>query len=181
MRPAGFTLAALLIAASVGWAQPPAVPGQPVTPAPPAPKADPKLDEHLVGWEKKMASVSNLFAEISLKRTDALRKQDKEYTGSVLCMKPNFARMRLEYTANKDDYEAFICNGKAVYHYDGVQKTITEFKLPEKAGQGVDNLMLDFLSGMKAKDAKERFDISLFSIDEHYVIIDIKPRLGKDQ
>ena len=83
MRPAGFTLAALLIAASVGWAQPPAVPGQPVTPAPPpaappAPKADPKLDEHLAAWQKKMESVSNLYAEISLKRTDSLRKQDKE-------------------------------------------------------------------------------------------------------
>ncbi|MCI0703699.1 MAG: TIGR03009 domain-containing protein [Planctomycetia bacterium] len=180
MRAAGFTLAAMLIAVSVGLAQP-AVPGQPLPPpAPPAPKADPKLDGHLAEWEKKMVSVNNLFAEITLKRTDTLRKQDKQYTGSVLCMKPNFARMRLTYTANDKDYETFICNGKAVYHYAGLEKTITEFKLPEK-GAGVDNLMLDFLAGMKAKDVKERFEITLFKTDEHYVYFDIKPRLGKDQ
>jgi TIGR03009 family protein len=185
MRRAGFTLAALLIAATVGPAQPPAVPGQPPIPppAPPAPKAaDPKLDGHLAEWEKKMAGVVNMRTEIALKRTDAVFKKDTNFTGVVLCMKPNFAVLRLDNTGDptKADYEAYICDGKAVYAYDGKGKTITKIPLPKNQA-GVDNLMLDFMAGMKAKDVKERFDITLFKTDEHYVYLDIKPLRPADQ
>lgn len=191
MRFAGSTLAALLVAATVALAQPP-VPGGPVPgappvppPAPPAPAAkaaDPKLDAHLVEWEKKMTGVVNLRAEIALKRTDAVFKKDTNYTGVVLCMKPNFAVLRLDNAGDptKVDYEAFICDGKAVYAYDGLKKSITKFDIPQNQA-GVDNLMLDFLSGMKAKDVKERFDINLFKSDEHYIYLDIKPLRPADQ
>ena len=189
MRLAGFTLAALLIAASVGLSQPPAVPGQPLPPAPPAPPpppplkaADPKLDGHLVEWEKKMASAVNLRTEITLKRTDSVFKKDTNFSGVVLCMKPTYAVLRLDNAGDptKADYEAYICDGKAVYAYNGVQKTITKIPLPQNQ-VGVDNLMLDFLAGMKAKDVKERFDINLFKTDENYIYLDIKPLRPNDQ
>jgi len=192
MRFAGFTLVALLIAASVGLAQPPAVPGAPVpgaAPQPPAPPpppvvkpADPKLDGHLIQWEKRMADVKNLRTEIALKRTDAVFKKDTNFTGVVLCMKPNFAVLRLDNAGDptKTDYEAYICDGKAVYAYNGVQKTITKIDIPQNQA-GVDNLMLDFLAGMKANDVKARFDINLFKTDEHYIYLDIKPLKPADQ
>jgi TIGR03009 family protein len=182
MRFAGITLAALLVAATAALAQPP-VPGAPPAPPPPAPKAaDPNLDAHLVGWERKMADVKNLRTEIALKRTDAVFKKDTNYTGVVLCMKPTFAVLRLDNSGDptKTDYEAYICDGKALYAYNGVQKTVTRFTLPQNQ-QGVDNLMIDFLSGMKAKDVKERFDINLFKTDEHYIYLDIKPLRPADQ
>ena len=99
---------------------------------------------------------------------------ERKYSGQVLCMKPNFAILRLNNDSDKTgaDYEAFICNGKAVYEYNGVAKTVTEWKLPDpktNPAGATDNLMLDFLSGMKAKDAKERFVLSLFKEDENYV------------
>jgi len=183
MRLAGFTLVALLIAASVGLSQPPAVPGAPPPPAaPPVKAADPKLDGHLVERAKKMAGTVKLRTEITLKRTDAVFKKDTNFSGVVLCMKPNFAVLRLDNTGDptKADYEAYICDGKAVYAYNGVQKTITKIPLPQNQ-PGVDNLMLDFLSGMKAKDVKERFDINLFKTDENYIYLDIKPLRPNDQ
>ena len=187
MRFAGFTLAAFVLAAPAVLAQP-AVPGMPVQPplpppaAPPAKAADPKLDGHLAQWEARMTEVKNLRTEVSLKRTDAVFKKEREYTGVVLCMKPTFAVMRLDYTGDptKADYEAYICDGKALYIYSGKDKTITKVPMPQNQ-PGVDNLMLDFLSGMKAKDVKERFDISLFKTDEHYVYLDIKPLRPADQ
>jgi TIGR03009 family protein len=185
MRFAGYTLAALLIAAPAVRAQP-AVPGMPVAPplpppaAPPVKPADPKLDAHLDAWEKRMVDVKNMRTEVSLKRTDAVFKKEREYTGLVLCMKPNFAVLRLDYVADNKDYEAYICDGKAVHIYSGKDKTITKVKLPQNQ-PGVDNLMLDFLAGMKAKDAKERFDLTLFKTDEHYVYLDIKPLRANDQ
>jgi TIGR03009 family protein len=185
MRFAGFTLAALLIAVTAGQAQPPAVPGAPVggqPPAQPPAKSDPQLDAHLARWEKKMADVKNLRTNITLVRKDNVFKREREFTGAVLCMKPNFARLRLDYTgdATKTDYEAYICDGKAVYSYSGKDRTITEFKLPQNQA-GVDNLMLDFLAGMSSRDVKERFDISLFKTDDFYIYLDIKPLRPADQ
>ena len=187
MRPVGLTLAALLVAASAVWAQPPAgppgIPGAVPPGAPPAaPPADPKLDPHLKEWEKKMTGTINFRADFELGRTDAVFKKERTYTGSVLCMKPNLARLRLDNSADKADYEAYICNGQFVYEYSGLLKTITEYKIAANAAAGgSDNLMLDFLSGMKAADVKRRFDITLFKEDEHYVYLDIKPILGKDK
>lgn len=188
MRLPGFSLAVLLIGVPVAWAQPPGAPGVPGA-QPPAvqPKpADPKLDAHLNAWEKTMGGLTNFRVDLGLKRTDAVFKKDRLYSGSVLCMKPNFARLRLDYDGDptKADYEAYICDGKSVYEYNGLQRTITEWKLPNAAANpagGTDNLMLDFLSGMKARDAKQRFDMELFKEDENYVYLDIKPVQARDK
>lgn len=184
MRSAGFIFAALLIAASVVSAQPPAVPGQPLPPpAPPQAKpTDATLDGHLAEWEKKMSSVKNVHTEIALKRTDVVFKKETNLTGSVLCLKPNYAILRLENAGDptKADYEAYICDGKSVYVYEGLKKTVTKIDIPQNQ-PGVDNFMLDVLAGMKAKDAKERFDITLFKSDEHYIYLDIKPLRPADQ
>lgn len=189
MRPLGFTLAVTLLAVTVGSAQQPGAPGvSPAQPAaPPAvPVAQKTLDDHLVAWERTMSNVTNFRVEIALTKTDAVFKKARKYDGVVLCMKPNFAILRLNYTNDptKNDYEAYICNGKSFFKYDGNEKSVTEYKVPppvaNQAG-GTDNLMLDFLSGLKAKEAKQRFDISLIKEDEFYVYLSIKPVLGRDK
>jgi TIGR03009 family protein len=193
MRPAGFTLATLLIGVTVAAGQPP-VPGAPVgqpvppgQPAPPAAKpADPKLDAHLDGWEQKMVKLVNFRFVLELKRTDAVFKAERTYSGVVLCMKPNYAILRLNNDSDKTgaDYEAFICDGKSVFEYNGLAKTITEWKLPTpaaNAANATDNFMLDILSGMKATTAKARFDLTLFKEDANYVYLDVKPLLAKDK
>jgi TIGR03009 family protein len=192
MRPVGMTLAGLMLVALAAQAQPPAgVPGVPPNPGGPAAQpfpnappsaapADPVLDQHLLGWEKAIQGVSNFYSEFELKVTDGAFKRDRMFKGSVLCMKPDFARMRRENTTNPADYEAYICDGRSVFEYQGLQKTITEFKLAPGGGSA-DNLMLDFLRGMKAADAKRRFQIAIFKPDPNYVYLDIKPLLARDQ
>lgn len=193
MRFAGFTLAALLAAATAVLAQPPAVPGtpapapggapQPPAPPPQPPAADPKaLDAHLLGWQNKMADVKNLRAELTLTRTEATFKKATNFSGVVLCMKPNYAVMRLDNADDKTkaDYEAYISDGKSLYAYNGLQKTIVKYDF-EQQQAGVDNLMLDFLSGMKADAVKQRFNINLFKTDAHYIYLDIKPLRPADQ
>jgi TIGR03009 family protein len=189
MRPVGITLAALLAAAPLVGAQVPAVtPGAPVQGAPvaqPAPP-DPKLDAHLAGWEKKMGGLTNFRADINLTRKEAVFQKAREYAGSVLCAKPNLARLSLDALPKPPpgkpavDFEAYICTGKAVYAYSGDKKEVTEIPIAPNAAEGGD-LMLDFLSGMKAEDAKRRFEIKLFNEDPNYVYLDIKPRTQKDQ
>jgi TIGR03009 family protein len=175
-------LAALLVAVSAS-AQPPAVPGGPPIPppAPPGAQADPKLDAHLAQWEKRMSGVSNFRTVIDLTRTEDTFKKKTNFTGVVLCMKPNFAILRLDNAndAKKIDYEAYQCDGKNLYVFDGLKKTVTRVKLQQN--QGVDNVMLDFLGGMKAADVKKRFDVKLFNEDANYIYLDIKPTLPADQ
>jgi TIGR03009 family protein len=180
MRRLGPTLAACLAAATVAAAQPP-VPGQPVPTA--APAANPQLDAHLNGWEKTMGQLVNFSAEFELVRKDNVFKTERVYGGKVLCMKPNFALLSIQGKADKNDYEAFLSNGKSVYHYDGPKKLITEFKL-NPAG-GADNLMLDFLGGMKAADAQRRFKITVVADDPtkdpNYVVLAIEPIFPRDK
>jgi TIGR03009 family protein len=203
MRVVGVILAVLLIAACpprrgrVVYVQPYVVPAVPVVVGPSAPPVaiapaphekveETVLDRHLAAWAEKTSGITNLRAAITLKRTEAVFKKDTNYRGVVLWMKPNFVRLRLDNSDDptKTDYEAYIHDGKAVYVYNGAQKTITQIDLPPKGLLQrllTDNPTLDFLTGMKAKDAKERFDITLFKTDEHYIYFDIKPRLSKDR
>jgi TIGR03009 family protein len=179
MRRLGPTLAAFAAFVATVSAQP--VPGQPPTPQP-AP-ADPRVNLHLDGWEKTMGGLVNYGAEFELEKKDTVFGKARTYGGSVLCMKPNFAALRIESTTNKADYEAFLSNGQSVFHYEGLKKTVTEFKL-NAPGAG-DNLMLDFLGGMKAADARRRFHITVISdnpqVDPNYVVLRIQPLLARDK
>ncbi|MFO0799172.1 MAG: TIGR03009 domain-containing protein [Gemmataceae bacterium] len=179
MRRLGPTLAAFLAAAATALAQP--VPGQPLQPqtAPP----NPRLTQHLDGWERTMGALVNYGAEFELAKKNAVFPQPRSYSGSVLCMKPNFALLAIQGKADKNDYEAFLSNGKSVYHFDTPKKTITEFKL--NAAGAADNLMLDFLGGMKAADAQRRFQITVVgddpTKDPNYVVLRIQPLLARDK
>jgi len=187
MRLVGLNLAAFLAAVAVLSGTDVRLAAQaPVAPAaqPPAqPPANPRLDAHLDAWGKQMGGLSNFHAKFKLKRTPsaaAAFQAPRDYTGSVLVAKPMFARLRLDSTTNKDDYEAFICNGKALFAYSGIDKQITEFPLNggQAAGGG---LMLDIVRGMTAQQAKQRFQITLYKEDADYVYLDIKPTNGADQ
>jgi TIGR03009 family protein len=146
---------------------------------PPAPKADLKLDAHLGAWEKKMAGVSNFFTELALTRTEATFKRKTQFKGSVQCMKPNFAILHLASAADANEYERYHADGQNLYVFDGAKKTVTRVKL--KQNQRADNVMLDFLNGMKAKDVKARFDAKLFKEDDNYIYLDLKPLHLADQ
>lgn len=175
MRPVGMTLAGLALAAAAATAQPPGPGAQP-----PADPTGQRLDAHLAGWQQRLGELTNFRADFALERTEPVFKKKQEYAGAVLVMKPNLARLRLESKADKTDYEAYICNGQAVFAYSGKDKTITEVPLPANAADGGGNLMLDLISG-KAADFKKRFQITLFKEDANYIYLDILPVLPKDK
>jgi TIGR03009 family protein len=200
MRRAGLTLSALLAAAPAGLTQappagtPPAggtvpmnlvpVPAQP--PAPVAavnPAALPAaLVQHLNAWEAKHKQVQNLYADCEMVKKDLTFRKDKAYTGKVMCMKPNLAWMKIEAKGNPADYEAYICDGKSVFHYDAGKKQVNEHPIPRANPNSVgDNLLIEFMSGsMSAADVIRRFDLTLEKEEEYYVHIRVKPRLPKD-
>lgn len=176
MRSVVLVTVSILAAAVLVQAQPPLPPAAP----PAAPPANSALDEHLGRWESAMGKATNFSAKFDLTRTSGgALKQEKKYAGQFICMKPNLARLSIGSITKKDDFEAYICNGKSLYEYDWSAKKITEIPLGQGAG---DSLMLDFLQGMTAQAARRRFQIELFNpTDKNYVYFDIKPTLPKDK
>ena len=133
-----------------------------------------------------MAGIKSLRVDVTRTTTDSVFKKEKKFTGPLLLMKPTYAILRLEYAGDPTrlDYEAYLCDGKSLFKYEGLAKTVTEFKLPNTVANpnaGTDNFMLDFLSGMKAKDAKDRYELTLVKEDANYVYLHIVPKLGRDK
>lgn len=200
----GLSLAALFVAA-VAPAQGPATPGQPLpgqptnrVPVPgggapaapavqPAPAAvDPKLKAHLDNWEATMKGAKDFYSECTRVRKNLLHKTEKAAKGSVMCLKPNMAYMRVDDVIpagapkNPNAYEAYICTGKAIYEYDASAKTVNEYPLPANGASG--NLLLDMLSGaITANAALQRFDIRVAKEEAHYLHLELKPKLAEDK
>jgi TIGR03009 family protein len=152
--------------------------------APAAP--DPKVVAHFKAWETKMAGLQNLYTTCEVTREEAILRKKKQFTGSVVVMKPNLARMRIEAANDPKDYEAYLCDGKSIYVYDGSKKVVTQHVIPAGAvGGGGDNLLMDFMSGkLTADDAFRRFDIKLLTPakpDPNYIFFEIKPRFPRDK
>jgi TIGR03009 family protein len=214
MTRAGLILAAVL-AASPAFAQaPPATPtppgGAPMPTAPaaqpgggahlpvpgagapaaaqPAPPIAPEMVAHLAAWEKVMQGATNFYCkDVSVVRKNLVLKKESAYSGEIMCLKPNMARMRLQRTpaggqkADPNDYTAYICTGQEVYEYDGQAKVVTEYKL-RNGGVG-DNLLLEFMSGsLKTRDVLERFELKHLQPNApNYIYLEIKPRLPRDK
>lgn len=198
-RP-GPTLALLLSAASVTLAQappvgqPPPVGGQPAPVAPPAvgqqpaPAVPAALMAQLQQWQQVMQGAKNFATECTKTVQDTVGKRETRYKGAIWCMKPNLARVRLEklpapgQQANPNEFEAYICDGRAVFAYDGVAKTVTVHPIQN---QGVgDNLLLEFMAGtMTADQVVKRFAVAELpgkANDPNYLYLDVQPLSPKD-
>lgn len=186
----------------------PAVSASPVMPPtvaaqPPAPTVDPKLAAHLAAWEKQREGFTNVYASLEVTKTESVFKRERHYLGSVLHMRPDFTRLRLDNVADptKADYEAYICNGKVTYEYNGLLRTITEYKTQDTAVDLADPLsrLKLFLSGrlfmemphkwmpisillqISTKEYLDRYWITIYKEDDYYIYLDIKPRDAADR
>jgi TIGR03009 family protein len=90
--------------------------------------------------------------------------------------------LRIDNVQKKEDFEAYICDGRYVYGYVGVDKKVMTRAIPPGGKNNVgDNLLLEFMSGaMTAGDVAARFQLALLKEDQHYVYITVTPVLEKD-
>ncbi|MBX9579086.1 MAG: TIGR03009 domain-containing protein [Gemmataceae bacterium] len=165
---------------------------------------DPRLAVHLAAWEKAAKDISNVKAVFELTRTDAVFKKERKFTGAFLHLRPRSTRIRPQSTDTQNDYDAYICDGKRLYVYNGLGKTVTEIPLRDEPGNdradSPDTLFRLFfgrlIAGAVSPDANPvfaplvgvpagvktgRYQVSLFKEDTHYVYLDIRPRTSKDQ
>jgi TIGR03009 family protein len=144
-----------------------------------------KLDAHLAAWAKAVDARKNIRCEVTLRRICPVAlvfKGETTYHGSVLIAMPDKYRLRLDNAADSKDFEAFICNGKSVFAYNGLQKTVTEYKPGGWLYLGLDEFpAFSAISGVVVNGLVNRFDVNLFKEDQHYIYLDLKPKREKDK
>ncbi len=140
------------------------------TPPPngPAPSSSERLDGLLKACEARMATIKGLTVQVSRTETHPLTKKQTIYVGEAAFMKPNLMRLDLthhdevnEKDAQKTNFERLICDGQRIYEYAPKDKLIIVHDMPKGGNLADDNLVLGFLTGMKAVAAKQRFDLVL--------------------
>lgn len=183
MRRTGLVLPGLLLTAALAGArQPPTVPSAPGA-------ADPKLDGYLLNWERKMLEVRSLGATFTRVEKEASFGKTQKFTGNAYYMKDgagrnsqNLALLRESVDGKKDVNQEFVCTGTYMYHVLPAQKEIKAYELPKpKPGQVAEDSFLSFMFGMRAVDARKRYDLKLEREDANFIYVWILPRLPQDK
>jgi TIGR03009 family protein len=189
---------ALLVGSTLFAQQPPATLAQPIAPpaapaqaappsAPPAQPAPagaaaPRLDLLLKRWEQEMTNVRTLIAQCTREELNNVNMTTEVFTGSARYMRPNLAMLDMQKKSNPQVYEKYICNGTSLYEYRPKNKLLRIHELPPpRAGQVSDDGFLSFLFGMKADEAKRRYDLTLVKEDENWIYLKVIPRMEGDK
>ena len=178
MRYPGLICMAFFVLASPLTAQPP---------MPVAPPSSARLDQLLNAWEQRMSSVENLSTKCSRTDVHPLTKKQTTFVGDAALMKPNMAKIDLTHQdevgkqdVEKVNFERMFCNGQYIYEYSPKDKLIIIHDIP-KNDPTSDNMILAFLRGMKADDAKKRFNMSVSKETEWYAYLLIQPKSEFDK
>ncbi len=182
MRYSGLALAGVFVACLVAAAQQPQQqPQQPPAAAPPLNPAN-RLDALLLKWQDSMQKMQSLEATCVRKTLNKTFNSTEEMEGKARYMRPNLASLELVKRSNPGVFEKFICSGTFLYEFVPAEKVVRVHELPKgNGGQIADDNFLSFLFGMKAEEAKRRYDLQLEKEDQHWVYIRIHPRFPADK
>jgi TIGR03009 family protein len=185
MRPYGLVLAAVLLAGAAAPAQQAAPAGMP----PAAPAAPTALDNYLLRWEQEMQKVERLHAQLGRIDKSATFNTTTKLTGYAAYMKTgsgptalNLALLEMVPEGSREISEKYIYTGTFVYAFAPAQKEIKVYEIPKpKPGQVADDNLMALMFGMKAGDARTRYNLRLAKEDQYYIYVDIQPLAARDR
>jgi TIGR03009 family protein len=137
-----------------------------------------RLDAILMSWQQAMSTVQNASAQCTHTKIDKVLKDKEVFEGIAQFMKPNLAIIDLNMKDRPQDVEHVISTGTFVYQFVPATQVIKVYEM--KTGQSSQDF-LPFLQGMKAQDAKARYDLALIKEDKYWIYIQILPRLPEDK
>lgn len=160
----------------------------------PGPDANAKaLDKVLADWEKAMTSLQSLSMNCERITKDKVFQTTDKFKGTAKFLKaakPNQGsraslELKKEVNGKLDEtrFEKYICTGTFLYEFDPANKVIRVHDMPApKQGQVADDSLLTFLFGMKAAQAKQRYDLVYVpASDKWYHYIKVLPKQASDK
>jgi len=186
MRPYGLVLTALLLGGAPAIAQQAAPPASAAAASAPGEQA---LDRYLLRWEQEMQRVQTLAAQLARLDKDKTFQTTQKFAGYAQYMKDgtgpstlNLAMLEMRLEGKDDVAEKYICTGTYLYQFLPAQKEIRAFELPKpRPGQVGDDTFLGFMFGMKAEEARRRYEMKLAKEDQWYIYVEIAPRFPADK
>jgi len=178
MRKYGLTLTIILLAHTTLLAQE-------TTLGKGSPTSKVGLDDILASWERSMKGVTSLTATLNRTTLQKTFQATEVFEGTAKYMRPNLAMLYMSKKNRPEIFEKYVCSGNFLYEFVPREKLLRVHELPQpKQGQvGEDNL-LTFLFGMKAAEAKRRYDLMVLAPppnDKWYFYILIKPKTQRDK
>jgi TIGR03009 family protein len=158
-------------------------PQQPPANPPLDPSKDP-LDALLVQWEAKMKAIDTISANVVRTRDDATFPGREVFEGKAQYMKPNLALLELRMRGQPTKFEKYVSTGSHLFEYAPTNHELRYHELPPpKPGQVGNDDFLSFLFGMKAEEAKRRYNIKFMGPgqDAYYYYVEINPRFPADK
>jgi TIGR03009 family protein len=104
------------------------------------------------------------------------------WEGEAKYYKPNKASIWLVNKKKQQDFERLLCDGPKVYKWEPKLKEIHLYA-PENPKQDKvsDDNFVSMMMGMKAEQAKARYQMVLSNEDTHYFYVDIYPKRADDK
>ncbi len=166
---------------------PPAQPPQ--RPATPQPTPDQlKLDAYMQRWEQEMQKIQTLAATLVREEKDTSFNHRQKFVGYAQYMKSQSgigqAMLEMRPEGKQEVSERYIITGPLLYQFVPSAKEIRKYELPKpQAGQVGNDSLMSLMFGMRADDAKKRYDIRPGKDrleDANYIFVDIYPRTPQD-
>jgi TIGR03009 family protein len=159
----------------------------PAPAAPTPPQA--ALDDYLLRWQQEMEKVRTLQAQLARIDKDKAFNANTKLVGYAAYMKAgtgptalNLAMLEMRLDGKQEVREKFVCTGTFLYQFLPDQKEIKVYELPKpKPGQVAEDSFLSFMFGMKADEARRRYDLKLAKEDQYYIYVDVLPRFPADR
>jgi TIGR03009 family protein len=87
------------------------------------------------------------------------------------------------YKVQPGENERWVCDGKKIFKIEEKSKSYEEIEIPvEDRGQNIRNAPLPFVFGLKANEAKQRYEFELVAsgTNEQQIRVKVKPLLPQD-
>lgn len=161
----------------------------------------PELEQILQEWEEKSSRIKSLHGTHKRTVYNTVFEVEKIASGKFFLQTPDKGRIDLKglevakgaksarigksgspYRLEEDHAEKWICTGDEIVMVNDDEKTYEVMPLPDSVkGTNIINSPLPFLFGMKADDAKRRFQITLKSNSKAQAVLIVTPRMESDK
>ena len=153
---------------------------------PPAAPSPAQLDAVLDHWEAAMRQISAVRGDLPADADVAAASSGSSevFEGTIRFLKSNppavAASVEMHRKDNPSVTEKLLLNDRGLWQFDAAAKEVRLHPLPKAFVIG-DNTLFALFAGLKAADAKKRFDIQLKGIDPNYIYIEVVPVLPRDK
>ncbi len=93
----------------------------------------------------------------------------------------NLATLEMSQEGKPDIADKIIVTGTFIYQFSPATKEIHATPIPQQQGRVAEDNLMSLLFGVKAEEARRRYELKLSNEDQHYIYVSVTPRNQQDK